>query len=65
MLLEIQAEDFRRLVLADPLLVERIGVAVAERQVRLNEQRAAVDGLPAAPEPSRTLLSRVRRFLRL
>jgi small-conductance mechanosensitive channel/CRP-like cAMP-binding protein len=64
-LLEIQAEDFRRLALADPMLVERIGVAVAERQVRLNEQRAAIQGLPAAPEPSRTLLSRVRRFLRL
>ena len=64
-LLEIQAEDFRRLVLADPMLVERIGVAVAERQVRLNEQRAAIHGRPAAPEPSRTLLSRVRRFLRL
>jgi CRP-like cAMP-binding protein len=64
-LLEIQAEDFRRLVLADPMLVERIGVAVAERQVALNEQRAASHGLPAGPEPPRTLMSRVRRFLRL
>src|SRR5581483_3223986 len=61
-LLEIQAEEFRRVVLVDPMLVERIGAAVSTRQAMLDAERAALHGAAAAVDAPRSLLSRVRQF---
>ncbi len=62
--LEITAEAFRELVLANPGAVEQIGLAVAMRAAELEQHRGA--GVPGGQaEPSQTFLMRVRRFLRL
>jgi small-conductance mechanosensitive channel/CRP-like cAMP-binding protein len=64
-LLEIGAEAFRRVVLADAAVVDKVTAAVAVRRAELEQHRAvrAVD--TTAPEPSQNLVARVRRFLRL
>jgi small-conductance mechanosensitive channel/CRP-like cAMP-binding protein len=62
--LEITVEDFRRLVLADPELVERVAGAVAARRAELERNRAE-GAASAATEPPYSFVSRVRRFLRL
>jgi len=62
--LEITVEDFRRLVLADPDLVERVAGAVAARRVEIERHRA--EGATYTPTEARqSLAARVRRFLRL
>jgi CRP-like cAMP-binding protein len=62
--LEITVEDFRRLVLADPDLVERVAGAVAARSVEIERHRA--EGATYTPTEARqSLAARVRRFLRL
>jgi hypothetical protein len=64
-LLEIGSDAFRRVVLADPAVVERISAAVSSRRSDLETHRA-MKAAPAAPiEPPHSFLARVRHFLRL
>jgi small-conductance mechanosensitive channel/CRP-like cAMP-binding protein len=63
-LLEITAEAFRQVVLANPAAIERIGAAVAARAAELDQHRALAGAGPGIEAPH-TFLSRVRRFLRL
>ena len=64
-LLEIRADAFRRVVLPDPALVERITSAVAVRRAELESHRATRTSRPAVAETPHTFLARVRQFLRL
>jgi small-conductance mechanosensitive channel/CRP-like cAMP-binding protein len=64
-LLEIGADAFRRLVLPDPALVERITSAVTARRSDLEAHRTARTARPVQIEPAHTVLARVRQFLRL
>ena len=64
-LLEIRADAFRRVVLPDPALVERISSAVSVRRAELESHRATRTSHPAAAEAPHTFLARVRHFLRL
>jgi CRP-like cAMP-binding protein len=61
--LEITLEAFRSFVLANPMAVEKIAAAVATRQAELDARRGS--GGASALEPSQSLLTRIRRFLRL
>ena len=64
-LLEIGADAFRRVALADPAVVERVTSAVSSRRSDLETHRA-MKAAPAAPiEPPHSFLARVRHFLRL
>jgi CRP-like cAMP-binding protein len=63
-LLEITADAFRQFVLANPAVVEQIGVAVANRRAELEERRAA-GSTAAHVEPPQTLVDRIRRYLHL
>ena len=63
-LLEITGAAFRQFVLANPAVVEQIGVAVANRRAELEERRAT--GTAAArTEPPHTLIDRIRRYLHM
>jgi small-conductance mechanosensitive channel/CRP-like cAMP-binding protein len=65
-LLEIPADGFRQIALAQPAVVEAVGVAVVARRAGLDQARAEAALLDASlREQSRSLISRVRRFLRL
>jgi len=64
-LVEIGTEAFRRVVMADRAILERISAAVATRRAELalhRETRAVAGG---SPETTQTFLARVRQFLRL
>ena len=51
-------------MLANPEVVEQIGIAVANRRAELEERRAS--GAAAAhAEPTQTLVDRIRRYLHL
>ena len=63
-LFEIAVEPFRRVVLGDPTLVERVGVAVAARRAEL-QRHAAHAPSTAAPESQGSFIARIRRFLRI
>jgi len=64
-LIEIGAEAFRNLVLADAAIVDHVTAAVAKRRAELEQHRTnrSIDQLPS--EAPQTLVARVRRFLRL
>ena len=64
-LIEVSADAFRRVVLTDAAIVDRVAAAVETRRAELERHRAsrAVDG--AAQETPQTFVARVRRFLRL
>ena len=64
-LIEISADAFRRVVLTDAAIVDRVAAAVETRRAELERHRAsrATDG--AAAETPQTFVNRVRRFLRL
>ena len=62
--LEIDAELFRKLGEESPQAIERIGVAAMTRRGELDEARAAARGAAVADAPA-TFLSRMKRFLRL
>jgi CRP-like cAMP-binding protein len=62
--LEITAEDFRRLILQNPAAIERIGQAVAERRAGLARAREA-SASPLAPESASSFVARIRKFLRV
>ncbi|MCU1381606.1 MAG: kefA 2 [Acidobacteria bacterium] len=64
-LIEIGAEAFRRVVLADATVVERVTAAVATRRAELDLHRATRTTGSAVAEAPHTLVARVRRFLRL
>ena len=64
-LIEIAADAFRRVVLADAALVERVTAAVAARRAELDQHRVSRPSGSATAEPAHTLIDRVRRFLRL
>jgi CRP-like cAMP-binding protein len=64
-LVEVSADAFRRVVLADTAIVERVAAAVATRRAELEHHRAARAHGAASPETPQTLLARVRQFLRL
>ncbi len=64
-LIEIGAEEFRRVVLADAAVVERVTAAVAARRAELDQHRATRPTGSATAEPAQNLVARVRRFLRL
>jgi len=61
-LIELTADAFRRVVLANPAAVERVGLAVAQRAAELEKLRGAGSAVPK-PEPPQDFLSRVRKFL--
>jgi small-conductance mechanosensitive channel/CRP-like cAMP-binding protein len=66
LLIEIPAESFRRVALDHPAVLEAISTAVVTRRAGLDKTRAAAamnEG--ALRDQSNTLISRVRRFLRL
>ena len=63
-LIEISAESFRRVVLADRAVVERVAAAVETRRAGLERHRATRTPGGAAETPQ-TFVARVRRFLRL
>ena len=63
-LFEIAVEPFRRVVLGDPTLVERVGVAVAARRAEL-QRHAAHAAETSAPESQGSFIARIRRFLRI
>jgi small-conductance mechanosensitive channel/CRP-like cAMP-binding protein len=64
-LMEIDAEGFRRFVLAHPAVVEQVGAIVMERREQLERSRVASPADTAPPESRLGFLIRVRRFLRL
>jgi small-conductance mechanosensitive channel len=62
--LEVDAELFRRLALESPHAIERIGVEAITRKSELAQARNAARGVALADAPA-SLLSRMKRFLRL
>ena len=65
-LLEIRSEAFRRVVLADPAIVDLVAAAAAVRHSELDAHRAARTRMASQlPDASRSLVARVRQFLRL
>jgi small-conductance mechanosensitive channel/CRP-like cAMP-binding protein len=64
-LIEIGVEAFRRVVLADAAIVDRVTAAVAKRRAELDQHRATRTSGSAVTETPQTLVARVRRFLRL
>jgi small-conductance mechanosensitive channel/CRP-like cAMP-binding protein len=64
-LIEIASDAFRRVLVADAALLERIAAAVATRRAEQDQHRATRSTGSAAVETRQTLVDRVRRFLRL
>jgi CRP-like cAMP-binding protein len=62
--LEVDAELFRKLALESPHAIERIGVEAITRKSELAQARNAARGVALADAPA-SLLSRMKRFLRL
>ncbi len=62
--IEIDAEQFRRLGATHPQAIERIGLAAATRRVELEQIRAASQQATAPVAPA-TLLARMKKFLHL
>jgi CRP-like cAMP-binding protein len=62
--LEIDAELFRRLGATSPQAVEQVGVAAATRRVELDQFRASAPGAAVTDAPA-NFLGRMRRFLGL
>jgi small-conductance mechanosensitive channel/CRP-like cAMP-binding protein len=64
-LLEITGESFRRVIEANPAVIERIGLAVVARRAELDAEREAAERAVTAVETPAGFLLRVRRFLGL
>jgi small-conductance mechanosensitive channel/CRP-like cAMP-binding protein len=64
-LIEISAEGFRRVVLADAGILERIAAAVDTRRAELDQHRATHAQGSAVAETRQSFVTRVRQFLRL
>ena len=63
--IEIASDAFRRLVVSDTAILDRVTAAVAQRRTELDQHRATRVSGDAAAETPHTLVARVRRFLRL
>ena len=63
--IELDAEGFRTLALADPIVADRVCSAVDRRRAELDERRASTVGVASAGAPARSLIARMRQFLRL
>jgi CRP-like cAMP-binding protein len=61
---EISAEMFRELAAGNPSMIEQVGAAAVARRTELHAVRHAA-AARATPETSRSLLLRMREFLRL
>ena len=64
-LLEIEKEGFRRLVLANPSMLQRVTEATAARRQELNRHRDEHSLPTLAADTAQSLMSRVKHFLRL
>ena len=64
-LLEIEADGFRRLVLTNPSVVERVTSVASARKEGLDRHRETHATSAAVAEIRHSLLTRVRQFLRL
>ncbi|HEY7449859.1 MAG TPA: mechanosensitive ion channel family protein [Vicinamibacterales bacterium] len=65
-LLEITADTFRRIVLANPTVLDRISAVIEKRRTELAERAATVAAGPAAiAEGPRPLLRKIQRFFGL
>ena len=62
--LEIDAGVFRQLADEAPQAVEQVGLAAATRRVELDQARASAQNHVVTEAPA-TLLSRMRRFLKI
>jgi CRP-like cAMP-binding protein len=62
---EITADNFRRLASDDPSLLDRVVNAMTARRVELDRHRAGIPSNAPGAEPASTFLARARRFLRL
>jgi hypothetical protein len=64
-LLEISADDFRRIALAQPAVLEQVTAVVAERLASLTRSRDTAAATGTTGEAPRSFLLKVRAFLRL
>jgi len=64
-LLEIEADGFRRLVVANPSVLERVTTSTSVRRQELDRHRETHTTVAAEAETRHSLLARVRQFLRL
>ena len=60
----ITAGEFRRVIMENPALLEKIGAAVARRRAEIAQARSATAG-HLAVESATSLVARVRRFFRV
>ena len=63
--IELTAEAFRSFLMAQPAVADEIVAAVEKRRAELEQHRAARVGRVSATEPSRSITTRMRQFLRL
>lgn len=64
-LLEITAETFRRVFLANPQVVEKVAAVVEARRAGLARSREAAQVPVTVPQTPRSLIGRIQKFLRL
>jgi CRP-like cAMP-binding protein len=64
-LLEIDVDGFRRVVVANPSVLERITSVTAARREELARHRESHATVTATADPQHSFLTRVRQFLRL
>ena len=64
-LVEITAENFRRVAQHDPSIMDRIAETMASRRIELDKHRAGIVWDAPAADAASTFLAKVRRFLRL
>jgi small-conductance mechanosensitive channel/CRP-like cAMP-binding protein len=64
-LLEVTADTFRRIFLADPRVMEKVAAVVGERRVGLERTRQLAAAEAAAVQAPVSLLARIQKFLRL
>ena len=62
--LELDADLFRRLGIESPHALEQVGLAAVTRRAELDRARSAVRGAELADAPA-TFLARMKKFLRL
>lgn len=65
LLLEVTADDFRRLALANPQVVTLVTALVEERRAGLHRSRTVATAAIARADAPRTFLEKVQQFLRL
>ena len=64
-LLEIDAEGFRSVVMANPSVLEHVTSVTASRREELDRHRETHASAASTPRTRQSLLTRVRQFLRL